>query len=170
MTNARLLFARLSLSVAVVSSVFIIALIIVPKYLHTADPSSFDYYDYYAEDDNSTKLIWVTCSDKFEGYCLNGGLCIYLEEEYTAACNCTGNYGGKRCEKYLWYHWKMHVNRVNIKCSLETLRRLEQQKCLSYKIFSRNDIIIFRSYVLALCHELKPTGQIYWLRNKKVST
>ena len=60
----------------------------------------------------------------------------------------------------------MHVNRVNIKCSLETLRRLEQQKCLSYKIFSRNDIIIFRSYVLALCHELKPTGQIYRLRNK----
>ena len=104
MTNARLLFARLSVSVAVLSSVFIIAVVSVPKYFHTADASSFDYYDYYAEDDNSTKLISVTCSDKFEGYCLNGGLCIYLEEEFTAACICTGGYGGKRCEKYLWYH------------------------------------------------------------------
>ena len=60
----------------------------------------------------------------------------------------------------------MHIEKVAIKCSLESLRRLEEQKCLAFKIFSRNEIIIFRSYVLALCHELKPTGNIYRLRNK----
>ena len=104
MNNTQLLFARLSISVAVLSSVFIITIIIVPKFSHTTDSSYYDYYDYYAEDDNSTNLTSVTCSDEFEGYCLNGGLCIYLEEESTAACICTGGYGGKRCEKYLWYH------------------------------------------------------------------
>ena len=60
----------------------------------------------------------------------------------------------------------MHIKKVAIKCSLENLRRLEEQKCLAFKIFSRNEIIIFRSYVLALCHELIPTGNIYRLRNK----
>ena len=60
----------------------------------------------------------------------------------------------------------MRANKVEIKCSLETLRRLEEQKRLSFKIFSSNKIIVFRSYVLALCHELKPTGNIYQLRNK----
>ena len=60
----------------------------------------------------------------------------------------------------------MHVNKVQIKCSIENLRRLEEQKRLSCKIFSGNEIIIFRSYVLALCHELKPTGKIYRLHNK----
>ena len=60
----------------------------------------------------------------------------------------------------------MRTNKVKIKCSLETLTRLEEQKRLSFKIFSRNEIIVFRSYVLALCHELKPTGNIYRLRNK----
>ena len=86
MNNTQLLFARLSISVAVFSSVFIIAIIIVPKFMQTSEPSCFDYYDYYAEDDNRTNFISVTCTEDFEDYCLNSGLCIYLEKEYSAAC------------------------------------------------------------------------------------
>ncbi|MEO1765020.1 MAG: hypothetical protein AAFR83_24420 [Cyanobacteria bacterium J06629_18] len=83
MNNTQLLFARLSISVAVVSSVFIIAIIIVPKlFMQTSEPSYYDYYyDYYAEDDNSTNFISVTCTEEFEDYCLNGGLCIYLSKK-----------------------------------------------------------------------------------------
>ena len=36
-------------------------------------------------------------------YCMNGGSCHYLEEQQTVACECPDLYGGKRCEKYLWY-------------------------------------------------------------------
>ena len=36
-------------------------------------------------------------------YCLNGGKCYYLVDEDIVGCNCTWLYGGKRCEKYMWW-------------------------------------------------------------------
>ena len=50
----------------------------------------------------------------------------------------------------------MHVENVYIKCSIEHLRRLEEQRPLSAKIHTRDKRIIFRNYVLALCHEIAP--------------
>ena len=35
--------------------------------------------------------------------CMNGGECHYLVVENIVACNYTRFYGGKRCEKYVWW-------------------------------------------------------------------
>ena len=42
------------------------------------------------------------CEKEYKKYCLNGGECFYLVDEYIVAGNCTWMYGGKRCEKYMW--------------------------------------------------------------------
>ena len=36
-------------------------------------------------------------------YCLNDGECYCLDDEDIVSCNCTWLYGGKRCEKYMWW-------------------------------------------------------------------
>ena len=46
----------------------------------------------------------TTCAKDSEGYCQNGGLCFIVEDVGVIACQCPDHYGGKRCEKYLWYH------------------------------------------------------------------
>ena len=46
--------------------------------------------------------IQCNCENECKKYCLNGGKCYYLIVEDTVGCNCTGFYGGKRCEKYMW--------------------------------------------------------------------
>ena len=43
------------------------------------------------------------CEKEYKKYCLNGSECYYLVDEEIVACNCTWLYGGKRCEKYLWW-------------------------------------------------------------------
>ena len=43
------------------------------------------------------------CENEYKKYCLNGGECFYLVDEDIAGCNCTWLYGGKRCEKYMWW-------------------------------------------------------------------
>ena len=43
------------------------------------------------------------CQTEYKIYCLNGGECYYLVEEDIVGCNCTRLYGGKRCEKYMWW-------------------------------------------------------------------
>ena len=43
------------------------------------------------------------CQKVYEKYCLNGGECYYLVDEDIVAWNCTWLYGGKRCEKYMWW-------------------------------------------------------------------
>ena len=43
------------------------------------------------------------CDKEYKKYCSNGGECYYLVDEDIVACNCTWLYGGKRCEKYLWW-------------------------------------------------------------------
>ena len=43
------------------------------------------------------------CENEYKKYCLNGGKCSYLVDEDIVGCNCTWLYGGKRCEKYMWW-------------------------------------------------------------------
>ena len=43
------------------------------------------------------------CENEYKRYCLNGGECFYLVDEDVVGCNCTWLYGGKRCEKYMWW-------------------------------------------------------------------
>ena len=43
------------------------------------------------------------CEKEYKQYCLNGGEWFYLIDEYIVGCNCTWLYGGKRCEKYMWW-------------------------------------------------------------------
>ena len=40
---------------------------------------------------------------EYKKYFLNGGECHYLDDEDVVGCNCTWLYGGKRCEKYMWW-------------------------------------------------------------------
>ena len=61
---------------------------------------------------------------------------------------------------------KMHVENVYIKCSIEHLKRLEEQRSISAKIYTRDEKLIFRNYVLALCHEMAPSGKITQLQPK----
>ena len=43
------------------------------------------------------------CENEYKKYCLNGGECYYLVDEDIVGCNCTWLYGGKRCEKNMWW-------------------------------------------------------------------
>ena len=43
------------------------------------------------------------CGKGYKKYCLNSGECYYLVDEDIVVCNCTWFYGGKRCEKYMWW-------------------------------------------------------------------
>ena len=43
------------------------------------------------------------CENDYKKYCLNSGECYYLVDEDIVGCNCTWFYGGKRCEKYMWW-------------------------------------------------------------------
>ena len=43
------------------------------------------------------------CEKEYKKYCMNGGEGYYLVDEDIVACNCTRLYGGKRCEKYMWW-------------------------------------------------------------------
>ena len=43
------------------------------------------------------------CGKLHKKCCLNGGECYYLIDEVFVGCNCTWLYGGKRCEKYMWW-------------------------------------------------------------------
>ena len=43
------------------------------------------------------------CENEYKEYCLNDGLYYYLVDEDIIGCNCTWLYGGKHCEKYMWW-------------------------------------------------------------------
>ena len=43
------------------------------------------------------------CEKEYKKYCMNGGEYCYLVDKDIVACNCTCLYGGKRCEKYMWW-------------------------------------------------------------------
>ena len=42
---------------------------------------------------------------EYKKYCLNGGEYFYLFDENFVGCNCTWLYGGKRCDKYMWWDY-----------------------------------------------------------------
>ena len=52
----------------------------------------------------SETKIESPCEKEYKKYCMNGGECYYLVDEDIVACNCTWLYGGKRCEKYVWWN------------------------------------------------------------------
>ena len=41
--------------------------------------------------------------NEYRKCCLNGGECYFLADEDIVGCNCTWLFGGKRCEKYMWW-------------------------------------------------------------------
>ena len=43
------------------------------------------------------------CEKEYKKCCLNGGEFYYLADEDKVGCNCTCLFGGKRCEKYMWW-------------------------------------------------------------------
>ena len=43
------------------------------------------------------------CEKEYKKYYLNGGDCYYLVDEDFVGCNCARFFGGKRCEKYMWW-------------------------------------------------------------------
>ena len=53
---------------------------------------------------STLKTVSLECSIKYRGYCLNGGKCVRLTDPLVVASFCKSLYGGKRCEKLLWYH------------------------------------------------------------------
>ena len=78
----------------------------------------------------------------------------------------SGTLRWKKVCKISMVYLKMHVENVYIKCSIEHLKRLEEQRSLSAKIYTRDERLIFRNYVLALCHEMAPSGKINQLQPK----
>ena len=61
-----------------------------------------EYDDYHAvEYFSSPTHNGTTC---VKGYCRSGGICFIVGDVGVIACQCPNPYGGKRCEKYLWYH------------------------------------------------------------------
>ena len=44
------------------------------------------------------------CEKEYKKYCSNGGEC-YLVDEENVGFICAWLYGGKRCEKYIWWDW-----------------------------------------------------------------
>ena len=91
------------------------------------------------ETTNSSENNTDFCPEEFTGYCMNGGYCIYLEEQQTVACGCPDLYGGKRCENFFCLPENARGNVCN-KCSIGHLKRLETRKTtltLSKKLYKR---------------------------------
>ena len=68
--------------------------------------ASFCIYQAQTENkvgDHSKIKSQIPCENEYKKYCLNGGECDYLVEEDIVGCNCTWLYGGRRCEKYMWW-------------------------------------------------------------------
>nr|1GK5_A Chain A, Pro-epidermal growth factor,Protransforming growth factor alpha [Homo sapiens] len=38
------------------------------------------------------------CPSSYDGYCLNGGVCMHIESLDSYTCNCVIGYSGDRCE------------------------------------------------------------------------
>ncbi|KAG8519421.1 Pro-epidermal growth factor, partial [Galemys pyrenaicus] len=47
---------------------------------------------------NSVRRLHQDCPASHDGYCLNGGLCVYFETIHEYACKCPAGYIGSRCE------------------------------------------------------------------------
>ena len=80
--------------VVLLAFTFIVAILTTPIFLITNSQN---------ETTNNSGNNTDSCPEEFAGYCMNGGYCYYLEEQQTVGCECPDLYGGKRCEKFLWY-------------------------------------------------------------------
>ena len=76
--------------------------------LPSSQTDDYEYDDYHAVEFFSSPTArtqnGTTCARDSEGCCQNGGICFIIEGEGVKVCQCPDFYGGKRCEKYLWYH------------------------------------------------------------------
>ena len=103
--NQRQLLVRYSIVfvtfILIALTLFYTATILVQS-IHT-DDYEHDYY-HTVEYFSSPTHNGTTCAKDSEGYCQNGGICFIVEDVGVIACQCPDHYGGKRCEKYLWYH------------------------------------------------------------------
>ena len=97
MTRRQLVVVQLTVSILLFIAFLVAIIFAAPKLLHQVEDYSEDYLSVYAA------FADTSCPQKFKGYCLNGGTCFYSEDAEGPACNCTDPYGGKRCEKYMWY-------------------------------------------------------------------
>ena len=62
----------------------------------------------------------------------------------------------------------MNVNHVHIKCSILKIVKLEQKYLEISQIYTKDERLIFRDYVLALCRLNMPFGRIDRLKNEIV--
>ena len=44
------------------------------------------------------------CIEEYKDYCMNEGECFSHVEENIIGCLCPPLYGGKRCDKFLWWY------------------------------------------------------------------
>ncbi|XP_045140251.1 pro-epidermal growth factor [Echinops telfairi] len=44
------------------------------------------------------RQMYHTCPPSYDGYCLNGGLCVYIEQVDQYACRCVVGFTGERCQ------------------------------------------------------------------------
>ena len=70
--------------------------------------ASFCMYSVYSEKNAgqySEIKIQNPCENEYKKFCLSSGECYHLNDEDNLGCNCTWLYGGKRCEKNMWWTW-----------------------------------------------------------------
>ena len=68
--------------------------------------ASFCIYQAHMEnkvDHHSKMKIQGPCENEYKKFCLNGGEFSYPIDEDIVGCNFTWLYGGKRCEKCMWW-------------------------------------------------------------------
>uniref|UniRef100_A0A8C0D4D8 Pro-epidermal growth factor n=1 Tax=Balaenoptera musculus TaxID=9771 RepID=A0A8C0D4D8_BALMU len=61
---------------------------------------------------SSVRNIYPECPPSHDGYCLHGGVCMYLEAVDSYACNCVVGYVGERCQHRDLKWWELrHAGR-----------------------------------------------------------
>ena len=81
---------------AVVVSISLFLLVAASSFIHQAQTEN--KVGHYSEIKSESP-----CNKEYKKYCSNGGECYYLVDEDTVACNCNWLYGGKQCEKNLFW-------------------------------------------------------------------
>ena len=60
----------------------------------------------------------------------------------------------------------MHSNHVSVTCSILKIAKLEQKYSEIVDVYTKDETLIFRNYVLALCRLMMPFGRIDRLKNE----
>ncbi|NP_001106478.1 pro-epidermal growth factor precursor [Xenopus tropicalis] len=64
--------------------------------------------------DCTGKTIIRECPLAYDGYCLNGGVCIHFPELKDYGCRCVAGYVGERCQFDDLKSWEKHVTQMKI--------------------------------------------------------